>query len=90
MPEPVDLAVELYPNPARDRLSLYVQVPEAGPLEVAVYDVLGRRVAAVAASPRAAGSVDLTIPVVDLAPGVYFVRVETREATATRSFVRVR
>ena len=78
------------PNPARSAATLRVGVPEAGPVEVAVYDAVGRRVAVLAAGERAAGWHDVAVDAGRLAPGVYVVRAVAGGAVATRTLTVVR
>ncbi|WP_420454765.1 T9SS type A sorting domain-containing protein [Rubrivirga sp.] len=83
----------MYPNPTAGPATVAVAVAEPSRVEVAVYDVLGRRVAgAVRALDPGAHAVPLGTG--RLAPGVYVVRVtaegptgpaaETRRLTVTR------
>jgi hypothetical protein len=78
------------PNPARGRATVRVGVPEAGPVEVVVYDAVGRRVAELAAGERAPGWHELAVEAGALAPGVYVVRALAPGAVATRTLTVVR
>ncbi|PAP79390.1 hypothetical protein B1759_13750 [Rubrivirga sp. SAORIC476] len=78
------------PNPTRSRATVRVGLPEAGPVEVAVYDAVGRRVAVLASGERSAGWHDLAVEAGDLAPGVYVVRAVTSGTVATRTLSVVR
>ena len=88
---PEELAVlAARPNPTRDRATVRVGLPEAGPVDVAVYDAVGRRVAVLASGERGAGWHDLGVEAGDLAPGVYVVRAMAGGTVATRTLTVVR
>ena len=78
------------PNPARSVATVRLGVPEAGPVEVAVYDAVGRRVAVLASGERSVGWHALTVEAGRLAPGVYVVRAVGGGAVATRTLTVVR
>lgn len=78
------------PNPARSHATVRLGVPEAGPVEVAVYDAVGRRVAVLAAGERAAGWHDLGVEAGGLAPGLYVVRAVAGGSVATRTLTVAR
>jgi photosystem II stability/assembly factor-like uncharacterized protein len=83
------LAVELGPNPARARSALEFTLPAAGQVEIGMYDVLGRRVLTLADGWRGAGQHRVAFDLrtergLDLAAGLYLVRVVTPEATVVR------
>ncbi len=84
------LAVALFPNPARAYATIRVYTPVAGPLRIAVYDLLGREVARLHDGDAPAGSLDLAVPVSAWSPGVYLVRVATTGHEQTRRFVVAR
>lgn len=81
----------LYPNPARNRSAISLQVKEAQYLEVEVYDALGRRIDAVYAGTMSAGEPaifefgDPSWPA-----GLYFVRVSGEHVAMSRSLVWVK
>ncbi|HEX7070324.1 MAG TPA: glucoamylase family protein, partial [Rhodothermales bacterium] len=90
IPYRASLSITLYPNPAQDHLTAELELPAAGPVRVAVFDVLGRRVLDVTETVHPAGHASIEIPTTELAPGVYFVRVSAGEESTVRPFVRVR
>ena len=73
-----------YPNPARGDVRVRVGMAEAGEARVEVFDVLGRRVARLPAEIYAAGWHVLSVPTGAVAPGVYVIRVETGDRSATQ------
>ncbi|WP_231403128.1 alpha-amylase family glycosyl hydrolase [Hymenobacter guriensis] len=72
------------PNPAGSAVRLKYTLPQATPVSVSVVNVLGATVRTVpAATKQATGAHELTIPVQDLANGVYIVRLQAAGKVAT-------
>lgn len=85
LPEVLDAAPTVYPNPTAGAATVSFELTEPTALQVAVFDVLGRRVATLAEGPQAAGPVQLAVRSGTLVPGTYLVRVQTEVgATTTR------
>ena len=63
-----------HPNPAAARAALTLTMGRAGPVEVAAYDVRGRRVATLHEGPLPAGSHVLALEGRALPSGTYFIR----------------
>ncbi|MGI4870564.1 MAG: M36 family metallopeptidase [Janthinobacterium lividum] len=77
-------ALEAYPNPAADRLSVRTQLNSNAPVQVTMLDVLGKIVLAPVAVPAAQMQQSGTsLDISQLANGVYIVRVVTTEGTYT-------
>jgi photosystem II stability/assembly factor-like uncharacterized protein len=81
------------PNPSRGAVRLALDLPAAGAIEAAIYDLAGRRVASLAAGAFSAGRHDLRWDGRDAAgrtasAGVYFARVRSRLGTRSRAIVR--
>jgi hypothetical protein len=72
------------PSPARDHARVTLEIDEAQPVAVAVYDALGRRVATLAEGVLAAGSHTLALDASALPAGVYVVRATGGTSTAVR------
>lgn len=79
-----------YPNPFAHRTTLAFDLPAPAPVRLAVYDVLGRRVAVLADEHRAAGRHEVVFDGTELPGGVYLVRIEAGAFAATRRVVLVR
>lgn len=86
--ESLTLTLTLAPNPAV-RASVVTVTHSAGPVEVAVFDALGRRVATVAQGDAPAGTRTLPLDLSRLARGVYVVRLTARAETRTQRLVVV-
>ena len=79
-----------YPNPVRGRAELDLELDRALDLTVAVYDVVGRRVATLVDGPALAGTTTVGVDVTGLAPGVYLLRVEADGQAVTRRMTVLR
>lgn len=80
-----------YPNPASEQITVRYAVPESteGPVRVALYDVLGRRVRTLTSAPpdgRSTQSVDLS----GLSSGTYVLRLRADGTAQTRRLTVVR
>ena len=78
------------PNPTRGPAVLGYTLAEAGPVRLAVTDLLGREVAVVVDGEAAAGRHTATLETARLAPGVYVVRLSAEAEAAVRRLVVVR
>jgi hypothetical protein len=78
------------PNPARRRATLRFTLPEAGPVHLSVYDVLGRRVATLVDGRREAGRHRVPLSVDDLSSGIYVGRLTVGNRVITRKLTVVR
>jgi len=90
---PGTLAVEWVMNPFTDRTALRVILAEALPLKLEVFDVAGRRVAAVASGPPAPGKNVLAFSGRDdrgrpLVRGVYFYRLIAGDRVTSGKLVK--
>lgn len=78
------------PNPSAARASVTVTLQEAGPVTVAVYDLLGRQVATVLDGALSAGTSSLDLEVGALPAGTYMVRLSANGGTVVRAFTVAR
>lgn len=78
------------PNPFTARTRVEFTVPRAGEIELAVYDVEGRRVALLAQGPFPAGRHQVEWRASGVAAGIYFCRLRLGAAVATRSLLHLR
>ena len=69
-------ALTVGPNPTGGAATVRLDFPAPAEVRVAVYDVLGRRVATLASGALAARTHRLPLDAAPLAPGVYVVRAE--------------
>jgi hypothetical protein len=79
-----------FPNPAQQQVTLQYAVPTSMDVQVAVYDVLGRRVATWVGERVDAGRYEQQVTADRLAPGTYFVRLNAGDQVLTRRLTVVR
>ena len=78
LPAASGLALEaVYPNPFHETATVSFRLESAGPVVLALYDILGRKAATPASGFHAAGSHEVTITAGSMAPGMYLCRLET-------------
>ncbi len=81
-----------YPNPFNPRTRIDFTIPQSGRVEIAVYDILGRRVATLLEKVLPAGQHSIEWDGTDhsgerVASGVYFYRMSTLRTSETRKMV---
>ena len=79
-----------YPNPFNSRTTIQYAMPEAGPVKIEVYDLLGRRVGAPVDEFKPAGYHRFVWDAGDLATGVYFYKIQAGDYTETKKIVLVK
>ena len=70
-----------YPNPFNPSTTIAFDLPKSAEIELAIFDIAGRKVATVAAGKYAAGSHTVTFNAENLSTGVYFYRLQTKSST---------
>ena len=78
------------PNPARGRTSLAFSLPKDTTVDLAVYDVAGRRVATLAEGAHAAGRHEVAFDASGVAAGVYWARLVAPGVHESQRIVLVR
>lgn len=87
---PVQLTVSApYPNPFSGSMTLQYELATPAAVEIEVYDVLGRRVAALADQQKAAGPHTLVFTPTDLPAGMYTLRVTAENEVVVRRVVHL-
>ena len=79
-----------FPNPFRAATTVRFTLPDAADVTLAVYDVLGRRVATLEDGPLATGDHEATFDASELPGGVYLVRLDAGSRHATQRVMHVR
>ena len=77
-------AVSLAPNPATSQLLVSFNTPITSTTKIVVTDVLGKTLF----SSEIQEGISITIPINELANGVYFVKVEQGRNTVTKKFIK--
>ncbi len=73
-----------FPNPARARTTIRYEVPTAGPVHLAVYNLLGQHITSLVDAQRPAGRHEVRFDASGLSSGVYFVRLQMADRALTR------
>ena len=76
LPERTPMLAEPFPNPFRVQASIQFTLPESVQGRLALYDVLGRKVAVLKEGMLAAGQHEVVLEAGTLAPGAYLLRLE--------------
>lgn len=80
--------VELYPNPAKDRLMLTFSNSLEVEASIRVLNSFGQIMKTIVS--QATGEVSLDLDISDLVPGVYFLELRTSEGSAVKKFIKSR
>lgn len=78
---------ENYPNPFNPRTTIRYRVPEQGPVRVAVYDMLGKRVTTLVERLHEEGTHEVTFDGTGLASGLYVYRLEAAGHVSSRTMM---
>ena len=81
------LQLRVQPNPASAVAQLRYELPQAATVEVTVTNLLGATVQTLPATRESAGSKSVTLPLHNLANGVYIVRLRTGEVQQTTRLI---
>ncbi|MBO0934621.1 M1 family aminopeptidase [Fibrella aquatilis] len=83
--EPTPDALQVYPNPSHDQLTVTFNIQTAGPLTLSLVNTLGQTVATQSETNAAAGAQKRTVPIRQLATGTYILRLQTPDGTQSTS-----
>lgn len=78
-----------YPNPFTEQTTIRYELPQAGPVRLAVYNVLGQRIATLVDEQQEAGRQQIRFDASDLASGTYFIRLSTKGTIRTQKLTVV-
>lgn len=84
------LELRVGPNPARGTARVGFSLAQAGRVDLALFDGLGRRVATLAQGDKSGGAHEAALATEGLAPGVYFVRLAADGQTLARALTVAR
>lgn len=76
-----------YPNPFNPTTNISFSVPSAQRVELAVYDVMGRKVSTLYDKTAPAGLTNVTFNASDLSSGVYFYSIKTADRTISKKLI---
>ncbi len=77
-----------FPNPAQENISMAFNLSKASAVTVTVLSQTGQKVRSLQEKHLAGGAQVLTLPVQDLAAGLYLVQVQTADGTKTTRFIK--
>ena len=78
-----------FPNPFTDATTIQYSLPKTMHVRLSVYDVLGREVALLAAGTQAAGIYAQELDGSQLAPGIYYTRLEADYLSFTKKMIKM-
>ena len=79
--------LKIYPNPAKDVLRVEIAMNESKYIEVILYNTLGEKILQ---EEESGDQISLVLPVSDLPPSVYYVRIRDGQSTeVVKRFVKV-
>ncbi len=87
---PSEFAMTAYPNPFNPDLTISYSLPENGIVQIAVFDVLGRKVTELANHSYQAGTHSVTWNATGVSSGIYYVRLSSPAQTLTQKVVLLR
>jgi hypothetical protein len=88
---PISYALEQnYPNPFNPSTTIEFSLPRAGLVTLAVYNIVGEKVATLISEDLTAGSYKFQWDARGLASGVYFYRIEAGDYTKSRKMLLIR
>ncbi len=90
LPEREHMLAPPYPNPSNGRVSTKLQIPETQAVRVAVYNVLGQRVATLMEGEQAAGDHVIVWEAKGVPAGVYFLRMTAGKETSIQKILITR
>ena len=79
-----------FPNPAQGQATVRYELPEATDVQIAVYDLLGRRVATPVEGQKNAGRSQFRLRTQQLPSGTYILRLQAAEQTRTQRLTIVK
>ena len=87
---PVRFELRAYPNPFKTTTQILLHASEITPVSVKIYDLTGKEIASLAEGENLTRDMSLQFNAAALAPGVYFVRAQSREQIVTRKITLIR
>ena len=88
---PVEFALEQnYPNPFNPSTTINYSIPEAGNVELTIYDLLGNEVATLVSEEKAPGNYEVTFNAAEYGSGVYIYSLKVGGFAQTKKMILVK
>lgn len=82
--------LQSYPNPAQANVLIEFQIPRTGPVELKVFDILGREIATLFDGEATPKKYSVVLNTSNLSAGVYFYRLQAGGFTQTKKLLLLR
>ena len=83
------LTMKISPNPATDQTTITYNLPEPAQVILSIYDLTGRTIITQNPEPKAQNGLNkITINTADLNAGIYFLKLQTNNASSVAKFVK--
>jgi hypothetical protein len=79
--------IHVFPNPAKDVISMFYQLTQPTATTVSIYSLDGKIQQVVATDSNQSGKQELSVPLENLAPGIYILRLEAGDEVISRKLV---
>jgi hypothetical protein len=79
----------VFPNPATNELTIGFNFTTQEKISIEMYDPFGKKVQGLPPKNYGSGEDKITISLVDLSPGVYFIRIVTESGTVTKRIIKI-
>lgn len=84
---PKSVVINNYPNPFNGQTIIQFSIPEAGYVDIKIYDVLGREVAALLSDYKEPGSYFINWQAKNLTSGIYFATIKFKNIILTKKLL---
>ena len=79
-----------YPNPFNPSTTISFSIPVQGNVSLKIYDVLGKEVVTLVDEMKSAGSYQITFDATQLASGMYFYRLDTKNFSEVKKMILIK
>ncbi|NVO09360.1 MAG: T9SS type A sorting domain-containing protein [Bacteroidales bacterium] len=86
-----NLKLEVFPNPYHEKVNINLHIDNKSNVKIDVYDIIGKKVAAIADKPEDAGDLtyNFSAKEIGLATGTYIIRVKVNNKETTKKIVEL-
>ena len=79
-----------YPNPFNSTTNIKYSIPHSGRITLKVFDLMGNKIATLLDRYQAAGSYDIIFQADDLASGIYFYQLKTKDYVDVKKMILIK